>query len=195
MRMITAMSKGKEAADETGGTGQQPEPRRWKPGEWRRSIPGEPAQAVITVETARAAATVEIVAAVLRQPGAGNAPAARVPPFVIYSVKTSGPGALHCTADPGEVQTCETGKRDKRDRRSDCGGDHGVYRSGTGRNRKQWSGIPHHRCTECAARAESTSSERIGLNAGVTVEYVRAHDDDWAGFIYNGRRPMWPVSI
>ena len=33
------------------------------------------------VETARAAATVEIVAAVLRQPGAGNAPAARVPPF------------------------------------------------------------------------------------------------------------------
>ena len=35
----------------------------------------------ITVETARAAATVEIVAAVLRQPGAGNAPAARVPPF------------------------------------------------------------------------------------------------------------------
>ena len=34
--------------------------------------------------------------------------------FVIYSVKTSGPGALYCTADPGG-QACETGKRDKRD--------------------------------------------------------------------------------
>ena len=34
----------------------------------------------------------------------------------------------------------------------------------------------------------STSSERIGqLNAGVTVEYVRAHDDDWAVILYNGR--------
>ena len=34
----------------------------------------------------------------------------------------------------------------------------------------------------------STSSERIGqLNAGVTVEYVRAHDDDWAVILYNGQ--------
>ena len=34
----------------------------------------------------------------------------------------------------------------------------------------------------------STSSERIGqLNAGVTVEYVRAHDDDWAVILYTGQ--------
>ncbi len=34
----------------------------------------------------------------------------------------------------------------------------------------------------------STSSERIGqLNAGVTVEYVRRHDDDWAVILYNGQ--------
>ena len=34
----------------------------------------------------------------------------------------------------------------------------------------------------------STSSERIGqLNAGVTVEYVRAHDADWAVILYNGQ--------
>lgn len=34
----------------------------------------------------------------------------------------------------------------------------------------------------------STSSERIGqLNAGVTVEYVRAHDSDWAVILYNGQ--------
>lgn len=34
----------------------------------------------------------------------------------------------------------------------------------------------------------STSSERIGqLNAGVTVEYVRAYDDDWAVILYNGQ--------
>ena len=50
-------------------------------GRMAQEHPRGTAQAVITVETARAAATVEIVAAVLRQPGAGNAPAARVPPF------------------------------------------------------------------------------------------------------------------
>ena len=34
----------------------------------------------------------------------------------------------------------------------------------------------------------STSSERIGqLNAGVTVEYVRAYDSDWAVILYNGQ--------
>ena len=34
----------------------------------------------------------------------------------------------------------------------------------------------------------STSSERIGqLNAGVTVEYVRAHDADWAVILSNGQ--------
>ncbi len=34
----------------------------------------------------------------------------------------------------------------------------------------------------------STSSERIGqLNAGVAVEYVRQHDDDWAVILYNGQ--------
>ena len=34
----------------------------------------------------------------------------------------------------------------------------------------------------------STSSERIGqLNAGVTVEYVRAYDSDWAVILYNGK--------
>ena len=33
----------------------------------------------------------------------------------------------------------------------------------------------------------STSSERIGqLHAGVTVEYVRAYDSDWAVILYNG---------
>ena len=34
----------------------------------------------------------------------------------------------------------------------------------------------------------STSSERIGqLNAGVTVEYVRAHNADWTVILYNGQ--------
>lgn len=34
----------------------------------------------------------------------------------------------------------------------------------------------------------NTSSERIGqLNAGVTVEYVRQYDDDWAVILYNGQ--------
>lgn len=34
----------------------------------------------------------------------------------------------------------------------------------------------------------STSSERIGqLNAGVTVDYVRAYDADWAVILYNGQ--------
>ncbi len=34
----------------------------------------------------------------------------------------------------------------------------------------------------------STSSERIGqLNAGMTVEYVRAYDADWAVILYNGQ--------
>ena len=49
--------------------------------------------------------------------GRGSSEARRQPEFllfVIYSVKTSGPGALYCTADPGG-QACETGKRDKRD--------------------------------------------------------------------------------
>ena len=36
------VKKGQKAAYKACSTGQQPEPCRWKPGEWRRSIPGEP---------------------------------------------------------------------------------------------------------------------------------------------------------
>ncbi len=73
--------------------------------------------------------------------------------LLIYSVKASGAGALHCAADPGG-EACKAGKRDKRDRRSDCSGDHGINGSGRAGNRKHRTGLPYYRCTECAAGAE-----------------------------------------
>lgn len=36
------VKKGRKPLTRPAVQGQQPEPRRWKPGEWRRSIPGEP---------------------------------------------------------------------------------------------------------------------------------------------------------
>ena len=158
-----------------------------KPGEWRRSIPAEShGQQLQWKPRGR-----QLRWKPWQQLCGGQEPETRRQPefllFVIYSVKASGPGALYCAADPGG-EACESRKAGQK--RLKVRLRWRPWKSTEAAQEETESSGPVYRTTDVLnVRPEpSTSSERIGqLNAGVTVEYVRAHDDDWAVILYNGR--------
>ena len=183
MRMITAMPKREEsrlqglqyrAAARTVPVPDGEAAKRYAQTAWTA------AQNVPVKATDRAAP------AAPRRREAGNVPEARVPPFpytllkllvpvlcivlLLLVVKLAKPESrTKETEGPTAVETMEATEASQEETES--------------------SG-PVYRTTDVLnVRPEpSTSSERIGqLNAGVTVEYVRAYDSDWAVILYNGK--------